>query len=419
MKNLQLSRREILQLSALAGGGLMIPGLFSGRAEGQLLQEPEPHYFLMIQIPGGWDTTLGVDPWLEEQMPDQKDLFIEYSKDQIFRYENLAMGPACEPLNKFADRVSIINGIFLSPVDNGHEAAQLYIESGSTLGGCPSLAVELSYATKAGPFGILANGGVVVGSRPLSVTNLDSLRSVSEAELPQYLKRFLELFEGSSPLINAQKSIVATALQVDQIARAVEKLQEEGVEITNGHLAGIAFQAGVSFSGEIRYNEVFLDTHSGHRGDHLRDQKKGFQFVADTFDFFKSLPIGTSGKSLFDCTTFMVTSEFSRTAALNGAGGKDHNALVNSVLLAGKGVRGGQMVGRSKLIKKAQSKIGQSYQIAMPFDFKTGQAVDSKDGTSFIFPEQVARTLAEIMKVDWERFKTVPQKTQFLRSIVL
>jgi Protein of unknown function (DUF1501) len=59
----------------------------------------------------------------------------------------------------------------------------------------------------------------------------------------------------------------------------------------------------------------------------------------------KATPGKAAGRTLFDETLVVVAAEFGRTVgALNGQRGRDHFA-VNSVLFAGGGVKGGQIIG--------------------------------------------------------------------------
>jgi uncharacterized protein (DUF1501 family) len=52
-------------------------------------------------------------------------------------------------------------------------------------------------------------------------------------------------------------------------------------------------------------------------------------------------------RGLLDDTLVMWMGEFGRTPRINNNGGRDHWGFCQSVLLAGAGVRGGQVYGRS------------------------------------------------------------------------
>jgi uncharacterized protein (DUF1501 family) len=75
----------------------------------------------------------------------------------------------------------------------------------------------------------------------------------------------------------------------------------------------------------------------------------------------------------------VVISEFARTPALNGARGKDHNPMTNSVLFAGHGIQKGKTVRASLLIV----------------------------------------TIAKICGVDMMDFRSAPRTTKFIPGIAL
>ena len=120
-----------------------------------------------------------------------------------------------------------------------------------------------------------------------------------------------------------------------------------------------------------------------------------WSYIAGIFNLFSNLPYKEG--SLFDHTTFVVVSEFSRTPYLNPAKGKDHNVYTNSVLLAGGRVNGGRSFGKSKVIPRHQREDGRAIHIGSPFDFSTGQSVDaSGNHVGLIFPENVAKSMAQL-----------------------
>jgi hypothetical protein len=90
-----------------------------------------------------------------------------------------------------------------------------------------------------------------------------------------------------------------------------------------------------------------------------------------------------------------VVSEFARTPALDGARGKDHNPFTNSVLLAGRGVRGGVTVGASRLIPAALSPMQLPLHVGSPFDFAAGRPVP--EGPSRLVEPLRAENLMQTM----------------------
>jgi len=85
----------------------------------------------------------------------------------------------------------------------------------------------------------------------------------------------------------------------------------------------------------------------------------GWDTHADNFNALKSRMLPTldaglsalftalSAKGLFDSTVVFVTGEFGRTPKINARAGRDHYPRAMCCLLAGGGIRGGQVVGAS------------------------------------------------------------------------
>lgn len=96
--------------------------------------------------------------------------------------------------------------------------------------------------------------------------------------------------------------------------------------------AGVRF-ATVTFSG--------WDTHSGNF-------KKCKESLLPSFDQGLSALLGNLDKrGLLDSTAVLVTGEFGRTPKINAKAGRDHWPRAFSVLMAGGGIRGGQILGAS------------------------------------------------------------------------
>jgi uncharacterized protein (DUF1501 family) len=85
----------------------------------------------------------------------------------------------------------------------------------------------------------------------------------------------------------------------------------------------------------------------------------GWDTHGDNFNALKSRMLPTldaglsalftalSAKGLFDSTVVFVTGEFGRTPKINARAGRDHYPRAMCCLLAGGGIRGGQVVGAS------------------------------------------------------------------------
>lgn len=96
----------------------------------------------------------------------------------------------------------------------------------------------------------------------------------------------------------------------------------------------------------------------------------------------KARPGKTAGRTLFDETLVVVAAEFGRTVgALNGQRGRDHFAI-NSVLFAGGGVKGGQVIGATDAAGATITDSGVS-------------------GRTELHAEDIACTVYSALGIDW------------------
>jgi uncharacterized protein (DUF1501 family) len=130
---------------------------------------------------------------------------------------------------------------------------------------------------------------------------------------------------------------------------------------------GNAFRSGLTTSVSVNPFGGF-DTHTDNTQQNGSWQRT-FTYVDALLTGLQS-QAGLIAPSLLDETTVVVCSEFGRTPELNGANGKDHHPWT-SMLLAGKGVRGGTTLG---LTDKDQVGVKINLSSGMPDD--TGVVLD-------------------------------------------
>ncbi len=112
-------------------------------------------------------------------------------------------------------------------------------------------------------------------------------------------------------------------------------------------LARRLVERGVPF---VTVNNKGWDTHNNL----YTRLKEGYAGAKSPVGLIPSLDLALSGliqdlkeRGLFDETLIAVMGEFGRTPKLNTSGGRDHWPRVFSVVLAGGGIRGGQVIGES------------------------------------------------------------------------
>ncbi len=392
---MEITRRQLLQRTrdlALASYlGPLIPGI--GRPSFGA-SKPDG-FFLMIETFGGMDVTLGLDPWVLPAGADEKDLFLEYRPEDIKEASGLKLGPAAVPLAPHAGDCVVVNGVMMRR-DAGHDVILAYMATGRGDGKAASLPVELALATGTGPFGIVISNNTYLAGKAASLSSTyDILNDTNRDGLLNQLEERLKVFPPTkgSPFERAQQDLIAGRVESQKLYAMLNELAKKG-PVAAPHVIAASFASGGAYQAQISYPSGNLDTHINHEGNHLTEQKKIWQGVADIFALFKSIPYKSG--SLFDATTFMVISEWARTPALNAAKGKDHNPFTNSVLLAGRGLRKGSVVGASRLIPRSKTVHGMPEHIAWPFDYQTGKLAQTTKGAGFIFPENIIKTVGQL-----------------------
>ena len=157
----------------------------------------------------------------------------------------------------------------------------------------------------------------------------------------------------------------AYTLMTSATAREAFNLAQEPEDVRNRYgmnrfgqgclLARRLVERGVRFVTvnmfETVFNEITWDIHGSAPFSPIscyRDQ------IGPMFDnAYSSLLEDLSDRGLLDATLVLATGEFGRTPRINPAGGRDHWPQCWSVVLAGGGIKGGQIVGSSDAIGAA------------------------------------------------------------------
>jgi hypothetical protein len=373
-------------------------------------------FFVEIVMDGGWHTSLSLDPWINPIRLDEKDAFIEYRHDELIKEGSIYMGPAMASLRPYASKLNIINGIFVSPTDGGHAAAQVYMMSGKGSGVAAAFCAEYELNHEPSAFGVLFNGELYTGASNVTSTSIESLKQLQSAS------------SFSAPFQNPQ-SPITKAFQVNQIyssnIETFKKLNADfiagGKTQNEGSLIADAFKSGLASAASLKINEGSMDTHSSHPVNHLKVQTANFEKIKAVFDSFQAIE-WKDGQSMFDATTFYITSEFSRTPALDASKGTNHNPLNNSAIIIGPKFKGNTVFGSSRIVTSAESPNNQSYLVAQMVDLATGEILKSKADAqargSLIRPENIIATLAEGLGVQRNIFSAIEMDVKSISSLL-
>ena len=357
---------------------------------------PEDHFAVLIRTFGGLDATLGLDPQELPPGADERDLFLEYRKEDILKVEGHKFGPSAKALVPLAKQIAIVNGVMMRR-DAGHETLNQYMATGRGDGKAAAFPVELALAYGSGPFGVLMSHATYLAGKTAILSGINDIKNDSDqSKLVEMLEEKLSAIgsEGGT-LEEAQKMVVAGKDSAIRLTKNLADYKKQFGELSNALVVAAAFTAGASGQAQLDiYLAANLDTHSDHPKNHLDAQTKIWNSVAEILTTFQKIPY--LGKTLFDFTTFMAYTEFSRTPFLNSARGKDHNPMTNSVLLAGKNVAGGKTFGESRVLSRKQTENGVPLHIGRPYDFKKQKLAESPVGASFFYPENVIQSIGKM-----------------------
>ena len=160
--------------------------------------------------------------------------------------------------------------------------------------------------------------------------------------------------------------------------------------------AAQALKYGISQSVSISL-ATGIDHHNDeYQTDHAPAMRNGFDAVERLISFLKDPANGNEGKPLWERTVLMLWSEFSRTPKLNSRDGRDHH-LASACLVAGKGIRGNQVIGAT---------TPNSYQV-QPIDLATG-AVDNAG--HLVVPSDIHASVLSAMGLPYDHISNQSPK---------
>ncbi len=370
-----ISRRSLLQ--AGSGSLLLTPGLLAQKSQAAVLDRTEPHFFLEIFISGGWDVSYLFDARplaMTEAGKIQNYVGIEPERWTDSEGRSTWVGPSALALKKHFDSFSILNGVHMASTFQGHDQNALYALTGNPFGGDTNLA---QLGRSQSPLDFLQQGSVLGSNsirnkgKAITLTPENALQLTASVQggrqkrslgtlIDGYVAARLEANGASRP---ASGHFADGAFKMreglkgsDDIERSLSgiklKLEDHTPIHRNMQVASEYFRAGLTRSAVIFLNPR-IDAHDSGTAKNLpKALSEIVAQLAEVFDFLKSCaPVSNANQSLLDETTVLIGSEFARTMRQPGLPlsntGTDHNPLNNSVILGGKGIRPGLIVGAS------------------------------------------------------------------------
>jgi hypothetical protein len=394
----RLPRRDFIKAGALGGLGLSLAGYLRMADAGEIAPA-KGHSAIFINLTGG---------------PSHVDTFdLKPSAPAEIRGEfkpiktNVAGMEICEHMPKLAhcaDKYVILRGVSHSIA--AHNLGSDYLNTGNrplpsldyptygavvskelpTPAGLPSYVAIPNTSQRTGYLGVqyaaLETNSVPTPGKPFSVRGITLGRglTVPEVEKRQRLLNDLDTafkgYEKSSNLLEGLDEFSHQAYDIitSPKARSAFDVSQEPPAIAErfgthpfGQSCLLAYrliQAGVRFA-TVAFGG--WDTH----GNNFQTLKNGK--LAQLDDGLSALFNVLAEKGLLDSTSIFVTGEFGRTPKINPRAGRDHWPRAMFVLLAGGGMKGGQVIGASD--DKAMGPVGEGItpdQVAASFYHSLG-----------------------------------------------
>jgi hypothetical protein len=414
-----ISRRRLLTDSV--GFGFLGLGAKAGLLHAEEAPELAPRFFLHINIFGGFDGS-----YLFDSRPRS---FVTAGKKALYLKQEPTVwtgvnGGQCwatteaMPLKEFADYFTVLNGVHMATGFDGHDQNSNFLATGNPFGGeyfvphlnqaaSPMLLdfiktgfffpFETTNSQNGVPFNAFSANALVTKVKAASDSRLDQARRFVERRMQVAASGNGKLAAGAGQMLHGLSS-------APKLEKALSHMELGSPENTLGANLGVVaqvFKRGLSrsafvsldFLADSRQMPVNADAHAA------TDAKRGSELAALVVErFIEILRFLRSNtydekRSLLDVTTVLLSTEFGRTMRQYGVpveeSGTDHNSLTNSLILAGAGVRGGQVIGASDFQTVDEAPTGahlqldrdQMKQMGLPFDHAAAKVrTDRPDG---------------------------------------
>ena len=367
-----LNRRDFLRIGALSGVGLSL-AQYLQVAEAEEVRSAKAKAAIFIRLSGG---PSHMDTF--DLKPDAPDSHRGEFREIATRVPGVRFSEHLPKLAKCADKFAILRGVSHTLAD--HRLGTKYLTTGNRP--LPSLeypgygavvsrelpgAMDLPtfVAVPGGEettgflgveYGPLNTGQVPQPKKKLEIRGLSLNGGITLADLDRrqnLLKKFdhaldslgdddkllvgLDRFtQRAFAMIRSPK--VRTAMDLSKESDGISRLFGEHSFGQSCLLAARLVETGVRF---VTVSFGGWDTHEANFTK-LKDQ-----LLPPLDAGLSGLFLALEAKGLLDSTTVFVTGEFGRTPKINVRGGRDHFPRAMFCLLAGGGIRGGQVVGSS------------------------------------------------------------------------
>jgi hypothetical protein len=369
-----IPRRDFIRIGALAGISLSLPKYLALASTGGVVSGAKGKAAIFVRLGGGPSHMDSFD-----LKPDAPDTHRGEFKEIATNVPGIRISEHLPKLAMCADKYAILRGV--SHTLAAHELGTLYMGTGNRP--LPSLSFptygavvskELKGAPELPPFvaipqqgnnptgylgveyGPFETGATPQPGKPMEIRGLSLKNGVTMEDIDRrqnLLARYDTVFGdfakedkilagmdqfGQKAYSMMRSSKAREAFDLSRESMAISDLFGKDQFSQSCLLATRLVESGVRF---VTVNLGGWDTHS----DNFRTLKDRLLPSLDAG--LSGLFLALAAKGLLDSTTVFVTGEFGRTPKINQRGGRDHYPRAMFCVLAGGGIKGGQVVGES------------------------------------------------------------------------
>ena len=409
-----MSRRSALKFGGGVAAAASVSATFGGFSSRVFAQDQAPHFFLEVTVPGGFDASYLLDARPLSMMAAGKKVIHQSATPTVWEGKNgvscLAAATPSAALLGVKDDITVINGVLMATGFDGHDQNANFFATGNPFGG-EYFVPHFNQTGVRTPLDFISTGffqdtEITNGANgvPLNAFSgkqlADRLRMMapmnSESKLSRQIRSRMELVgRGTGKFAAGSRALLSGFDRAPELDGVLRKVNPDTTTTS------FAMQS-MSIVGEMFRNhgaraakvQIFprKDDQSFTVDSHGAEDTKKYEELAtlvaeDIAAIVKYLKETEyrNGQSLWDVTTLVFGSEFGRTLRQKDieiqSSGTDHNPLSNMLIVGGKGIAGGNVLGGSdsrdevEVVSGAHLSLDTDHLKAMglPFDFATGR----------------------------------------------
>ena len=440
---MKLTRRNFLLNGTMATGIYFLPSWAVPQ------NREDPHFFVFVMILGGLDPIYLADArpmemtrnnWVHNYLGEEPGVYTG-SNNQTTRVTRIFQ----QNLGDLASDIAIVNGVAMNINFDGHDQNTAFLMTGDSFGGeyfVPHLNIanpqllDALQTKEAKGIALSNSANVVTLDYPSLYRLVENIKSGTQLDLASPVWKFvMEQYEAGGSFggrfgNSSQRMFRALPLsqQLEKKLLSCRLPEPGGTTDPDAQFQEIvksffALEISRSVIYQPNFMDVPVDTHAPElMKRHPSVVERAARIFRGIINILKNTPFDRT-RSLFDLTTVMMTSEFSRSLRQQNlkidATGTDHNSLSNTFLLAGKGIRGGVVLGETDFASSSEELSpahlaldpNRIKVVGRPYDFDTGKPVltkpDAYKETDYISAASIINTVYSLFGVDSKHYRKV------------